>query len=221
MDGSALVVPVGHSIGTRHDDLPAGSTHCHQVRVGAEILEPTDLEFRLWSLAHGMGERMDDSDSRRPWTRDVLIEEAASGTGDRAQVERAVDSLYRQQLLDEVNPAAPEATRFAERYRLLPLALGLGTRAEDGLTGVGLLNFPAVLLAPALADLWQWSPMSPNLWDACRQSAEVAKAAKLDDAEQTDPERVLSGVLGSLHVLLAGAVACVDLCVGTERERTR
>lgn len=222
MESSALVVPIGHSIGMRHDDVPPGSTHVNQIRVGAEILEPSDLEFGVWALAHGVAEQLRDRDGAtdpQAWTRSALsaaaVERAAESERD---VERAIDSLFRQQLLDEVEPGSPAAQRFAERYRLIPLALGLGTRQEDGLAGVGLLHHPLALLAPALADLWQWSPMSPHLWGACQESAEVAKAADLDDAEQTQPDRVLTGVLGSLHVLLASGVACVDLCVGTRRE---
>lgn len=225
MESTALVVPIGHAIGMRHDAAPAGSTHVNQLRVGPQIVELGDLEFGVWALAHGVAEQLRADQppaQQQPWTRQALTEAAVEqAQGDRAEIERAVASLYERQLLDEVNPDGRDAQRFAERYRLIPLVLGLGPREEDGLCGVGLLYHPLVLLAPALADLWQWSPMSPHLWGACQESAAVAKAANVDDPKQTEPGQVLHGVLGSLHVLLASGVACVDLCVGTKLGGTR
>ncbi|WP_156213562.1 hypothetical protein [Lentzea aerocolonigenes] len=117
-------------------------------------------------------------------------------------------ALVERGLLVEVLP--DNAVGFASRHRLIPLALGLGT-VEPGLVGLGLLHHPLVLLAPALADLVQWSPLSPDLWHACRVSAEAAAGAGIEDPEQIDPRQVLDGVLAALLTLLGGRAACVDV----------
>lgn len=119
-------------------------------------------------------------------------------------------ALIDRGLLVEVVP--DNAVEFASRHRLVPLALGLGVvPGAPEYVGMGLLHHPLVLLAPALADLVQWSPLSPDLWDACVVSAQAAAQAEVGDPEQTDPRQVLDGVLGSLSTLLDGRVACVDV----------
>jgi hypothetical protein len=216
MGSPALLVPIGHSIGPRHDDVPKG--HVNQIRVGADVLEPSDTQFIVWALAHGLPDRLPGSGS---WTRQAVHTAAHElGLADETEAGDCVDELLRLGLLAEVEPDAPAAMEFALRHRLLPLALGLGVQPEaEGMAGVGLLFQPLVLLSPALADLWQWAELSPDLWSACQESAAVAEAGGMADPDQVDPERVLAGLLTSLHAMLSTRVACVDVRLGTDRQR--
>jgi hypothetical protein len=176
-----LLLPVGHDLGAFH----AGNTQpVQQIRIGAQLAELTAEEFRVWSLAHGL------TDSEL----DLGL----------------VASLVDRGLLAEVEPDDP--VRFAETHRLIPLALGLGnTPDQPWMFSVGLLYQPVVSMTGALFDLWQWAHLSPNLWWACRESAAIAERAEIADPTQTDPLRVLVGLLGALHQLLTARVACLDL----------
>lgn len=211
MSSAALLVPIGHSIGPRHEDVPNG--YVNQIRVGADVLEPSDAQFSVWALAHGLPDRVGDSG---PWTRQAVRTAAHElGLAGVAETGDGIDELLRLGLLAEVEPDAPAALEFALRHRLLPLALGLGMQpGAQGMAGVGLLFQPLVLLSPALADLWQWAPLSPDLWSACVESAAVADAGGVGDPDQIDPERVLAGLLASLHAVLSTRVACVDVRLG-------
>jgi hypothetical protein len=197
------LLPVGHDLGAFHtgDGVTAP---VQQIRLGAELVELSDAEFRLWSLAHGLPTGTDGQVV--PTTEDELLAE----TDDPA----LVGSLVDRGLL----AAADDAVRFASTHRLVPLALGLGNSpAEPWLFSVGLLNQPIVAMTGALFDMWQWAHLSPDLWLACQESAAVAERAGVDDPNQTDPARVLDGVLGSLHMLLSVRVACLDLRLGGAR----
>jgi hypothetical protein len=121
--------------------------------------------------------------------------------------EVATELLSRRLLAPTTDPVA-----FASTHRLLPLALGLGnTPEEPGLFGAGLLYQPMVAMTGPLYDLWQWAHLSPDLWSACRESAEVAVRAGATEPEQTDPAEVLAGALSAAPLLLASRVACFDV----------
>jgi hypothetical protein len=194
---STLVLPVGHDLGAfhpGHDQPPV-----RQVRLGSELVELSAGEMHAWTLAHGLVEE----NEVRPCTKEILVEEAGS---------REVAGLLERGLLAEVEPGTAESVAFAEAHRLLPLAVGLGNSAEEPwLFSVGLLYQPLAVLSGALFDLWQWAHLSPDLWLACRELAEVATRSEIDDAELTDPGRVLAGALASLHQLLAARVVCLDV----------
>ena len=198
-----LLVPVGHGLGAFHTgdgETPA----VQQVRRGVEVVELTDQEFLVWTLAHGL---VDDRGQPVPSTEATDLEYA----GDPATVRSLVD----RGLLAEVVPGTPGSVAFASAHRLLPLALGLGNSEEkQWLFAAGLLHQPLVLMSGGMYDLWQWAHLSPNLWLACQELALVAEQAGLTDPGQTDPEQVLSGALTALHQLLATRVACLDTPIG-------
>ncbi|HEY0448951.1 hypothetical protein [Actinophytocola sp.] len=192
---AAIVLPVGHDLGAFHPG--DGAAAVRQVRLGAEIVELSTEEFQVWSLAHGIPSGDTVSCTPADLSSPLSSPDAVAALRDRG-------------LLAEVTPDS--AQRFAAAHRLLPLALGLGNTAEEPwLFSVGLLYQPLVMMTGALFDLWQWAHLSPDLWLACRESAEVATRAGADDADVTDPARVLAGALGSLHQLLVARVACLDV----------
>jgi hypothetical protein len=135
-----------------------------------------------------------------------------SATGESAlrtaHGDEVVDELLAGRLLARSTPAV----EFAEGHRLVPLVLGLGnTEEQPYLFSVGLLYQPMVTMTGALYDLWQWAHLSPDLWWACRELATVATRAGVTAPEQTDPDQVLAGALGSLPQLLSARVACFDV----------
>ena len=201
MAGETLL-PVGHSLGAFH---PGDETEpVHQVRLGAQLVDLTGDEFRLWSRAHGIP---DSADGEVPPATEAML---------RAEVDdpALIRSLTDRGLLAEVGPGADDLVRFASTHRLIPLALGLGnTRDEPWLFSVGLLHQPLVRMTGAMFDMWQWAHLSPDLWLACRESAAVAERAGVDEPAQTDASQVLAGVLGSLNMLLSVRVACLDMRV--------
>ena len=200
MAETTLLLPVGHDLGAFHPG-DGESAPVRQVRLGAQLNELTEAEFLVWTLAHGL---VDDEGQPVPGT--------AAGIGEHVDEPAAISSLVERGLLAEVTPGSPESVRFASAHQLLPLALGLGNSEEQPwLFAAGLLYQPLVMMTGAMYDLWQWAHLSPNLWSACQELAEVAAGAGIEDPEQTDPEQVLAGALGSVHQLLGVRVACVDV----------
>jgi hypothetical protein len=205
MDGETLVLPIGHGLGVVHS---GGGEHVRQVRLGADLNDLDDEDFGLWSFAHGVS---DPGTGRTPSCTGAGLRAAAGETG-------ALERLLRDGLLAEVAIGTPRAVEFASSHRLLPLALGLGNTAEQpGLYAVGLLYQPVVFLSGPLYDLWQWAHVAPNLWAACRDTAEIAVTAGVGESGRAEPEQVLTGALGSLHELLAAGVACLDVADGRNR----
>lgn len=199
MAEAALLLPVGQSLGVFHPG-DGTSAPVQQVRRGAELVELSDAEFLVWSLAHGLADAEGES---VPCTEPAILEYADEPAAIRSLVDRG--------LLVEVVPGSPESVRFASAHRLLPLALGLGNDPEQPwLFSVGLLYQPLASMTAAMYDLWQWAHLAPDLWLACQELAVVATRAGIRDPGQTDPDQVLAGALGSMHHLLAVRVACLD-----------
>lgn len=199
----AVLFPVGHSLGAFHPG-DGETPPVQQVRLGPEIVELSDQEFLVWTLAHGL---VDEQGLPVPGTTATVLEYA-----DEPGI---LESLVDRGLLAEVLPGSAESVDFASTHRLLPLAMGLGNDpAQPWLFAVGLLHQPLVLMTGGMYDLWQWAHLSPNLWLACQELALVASQAGIADPEQTDPEQVLAGALAALHQLLAVRVACLDSRIG-------
>lgn len=205
-----IVLPIGHCIGVRHEDVPAGSNHANQIRVGADVLEPPDSQFMVWALAHGLAEKIDGGEA-------CTVEQVRGIAGElevlsEAQVDDCLDALTVNGLIVRVRPDAASARQFARQYRLVPLTLGLGPRPDSGgLFGIGLLYQPFVLLSPALAELWQFSTVAPDLWSACQDAAASAEAAGMSEPDRTEPGRVLRGAFDSVLLMLSTRVACFDV----------
>jgi hypothetical protein len=53
--------------------------------------------------------------------------------------------------------------------------------------------------------------MDADLWSACEGAAATARRVRIDDPEQNDPERLLTGLLESLHTLLGPHALYLDL----------
>ena len=189
------IFPVGHYMGERH---PTGN---HVVRVGLEhqTLEPD--EFGVWVLSHGTAEI-----GRGAWTVDDVLALAAS-----AGLSRPEDAIDRLTAVGALVILSSDPMRFAQRYRVQPLLVGLGnSEAEPDRYGLGLPGLPpmAVVDEPSY-ELWQWGHLAPSLWHTCEVRAKVATGL----GESASPAALLKNLLGDLRVLLVNSAAYLDVVV--------
>jgi hypothetical protein len=195
-----LLIPVGHDLGVLYS---GPQERRQQVRVGVEVAELGDPEFTVWLLAHGT-----DAEDRP--TRESLVA-MAGRLGITEGVTETVERFVGDGLLAAVDPETDGAVEFAREHQLFPLMHGLGPDAEQPwLQTLGVLNQPMVQVSQAMYDVWAWAYLASELWTGCRDAAMVAQHAGVTDVEETDPRRVLAGVLGQAHGLLAVRAAYFD-----------
>jgi hypothetical protein len=196
-----LLLPVGHDVGALH---AADGGRRQQVRAGLNLVELSDPEYVVWLLAHGTG------DQDRP-TRSSVAAGAERLEVSRADVTAITDQLVAVGLLAEVDPEALPAVDFAQRHQLVPLLMGLGPDQEDGvLQTIGLLGQPIVQVSGAVYDVWAWAHLTPQLWIACQDAAEVARRVGVTAPDETEAREVLTGILRSVHGLLCVRAAYLD-----------
>jgi hypothetical protein len=158
---TTLLFPIGHCLGAYYVG-DGTDDHVQQVRLGREIVDLSDHEFDVWSLAHGFVEE--------------FVEEFAAETAEAATP--AVDRLLGRGLLAKVDVDSPAAADFARRHRLLPLHIGLGeSTAVSNVYAAGTTERPLVAMSSTLYDIWLWGHLAPNLLVACEdQLTEVLTA---------------------------------------------
>lgn len=110
--------------------------------------------------------------------------------------EQHVDELLRRGLLVRVD----DVTAFAQRYRLLPLFIGLGNRPDDPQQfAIGLPGLEPLAVVPATTyELWQWGWVAPSLWAQCEVLGTIGERPQFD------------AVLDGVSALLADFVAVLD-----------
>ena len=182
-DGEPALVPVGHYHGVLY--LAEGPSRW--VRLGdVSTVRLGEAEHEAWLLAH---EAVPEEQGVRLRTEAELIE--AGGNAE------ALARLRERGLVDELPVGPREQAAFAERYRLVPLAPGLGNevRGEAGWFGVGLpgrrghfqgLAGRWLALHTLGYDLWRSSGAAQSLAEACAwQVAPEAEGA--EGAGPVDP----------------------------------
>lgn len=195
-----LIFPIGHQVGARYQS--GQLVAAQQVRCGGKFHDLTAPQAEVWQLAHGVPEEID---RQVPWQRG-LIEERLPGIGP------VIDELTGLGLLVEATPGTAQGEEFAKAHRLVPLMLGLGNSSADPDTfGIGFLSQPALQVSHPIYDVWQWSTMDDSLWNTCENATDVARRAGSTDPEATDTSRLLTGILGSLHALLASSAGYLDI----------
>ncbi|MGW7682304.1 hypothetical protein ACWGID_16295 [Kribbella sp. NPDC054772] len=187
---TTLMFPIGHCVGPYYSG--SADDHVQQVRLGGEIVELTDEDFAVWTLAHGLTAAPHTS-----WSRATVVA-FATGSG-LADADAVVDRLLTRQLLAEVDTDSTDRTAspvdFAAGHRLLPLHLGLGNASpDDAMFRSGTTEIALAGMTRTLYDLWLWAHLSPNLLAACKEH-----------------EIDLTAVLSTLHALLAPSATCIDL----------
>ena len=192
------VYPIGQLIGVR------AVVDQFDVRVGAALHSLTSAEFGVWAMSHGPADHV-----ARPWTPDALAAQAAAvGLPD---AEQRLDRLHEQGLVALAAPGTPSARELAARVRMVPLVLGLGNSASaPDAYSVGLPGRPLAVLSAAAYDLFEWAHMETSLWRACEGAAATAARVGIADAQATDPEALLTSLLGDLHRLLTPNAVYLD-----------
>ncbi|MGY5884407.1 hypothetical protein [Modestobacter lacusdianchii] len=192
------VYPIGQLIGVR------AVVDQFDVRVGAALHSLTSAEFGVWAMAHGPADHV-----ARPWTPDALADQAASvGLPDCG---RRLTELAEQGLVALAAPGTASARALADRVRMVPLVLGLGNSAEaPDAYSVGLPGRPLAVLSAAAYDLFEWAHMETSLWHACEGAAATAARVGITDTTATDPEALLTSLLGDLHRLLTPNAVHLD-----------
>ena len=201
--GAPLVLPVGQYLGAL---VPAAgaAVRGHRVRVGEQVhLLADGPEFEVWSLAHGV-----------PRLAGLLPHDSAqlvrlARAIDPAEVERLLAGLAGRGLVALVDPADPAG--FAGRHRWYSLLGGLGQQ-ESGNCGLGLVGSPPVReVSPRVYEFWSLAPLFADLSAAAGFLAEAAGADPDPEPAETDPDRVLTDVVGWLHDLLCVSAGWLDV----------
>ena len=203
MTDRELLIPVGHDLGVLYS---GGGTEQRkqQVRVGVEVAELEDQEYAVWLLAHGA----DNED--RP-NRESLAQRATALGLPGWTVEPAIERFLGDGLMVAVEPAGDNAVEFAQEHQLFPLLHGLGPDPDEPwLHTIGMLNQPIAQVSNAVYDVWAWTQLAPELWSGCQDAAKVAQQVGVTSPEETEPRRVLAGVLGQVHGLLCVRAAYFD-----------
>ena len=192
------VYPIGQLIGVR------AVVDQFDVRVGAALHCLTSAEFGVWAMAHGPADHVP-----RPWTPAALADQAAAvGLPDATE---RLGRLHEQGLVALAAPGTPSARELAGRVRMVPLVLGLGnSAAAPDAYSVGLPGRPLAVLSAAAYDLFEWAHMETSLWRACEGAAATAARVGIADAQATDPESLLTSLLGDLHRLLTPNAVYLD-----------
>lgn len=199
---TTLMFPIGQSLGAYF--FGAGpNDHVRRVRLGHEIVELTDHEFAVWSLAHGLSEEPGEGEAAsgaRTWDRDrVAAAFEGSEIGGAAII---VDRLLDRGLLAEVDVTSPAASDFARQHRLLPLQLGMGNSTEyRTMYVVGTVEQPLAGMTRLLYGIFLWGHLAPNLLAACEVQ------------DESDPRDLLAKTLAVLHTLLTPNAVCLDLVI--------
>lgn len=178
------VVPVGHYLGPIFDE--ASGQVRFRVRVGRDP-EPLDTpgEAAVWLAAHSHP----DVPPNTAWTRDQIL-------GLLPDAEEAFEALLRDGLLAEVDDG------FADRYRVVPLTVGVGWRPDESGFALGVEGRRVGVDETVLA-VWERGADFRTLRQACVDAAPGA------------PEAALSALVADLHRLLAVSAVYVDVAPDT------
>ena len=229
-DVASIVLPVGHYQGAFHPGRGLPPSH-HVVRMGWEAVRLTEeIEVDVWGLAHGLPAEMETA---KAWNRACVLDAAAEAGHPGA--EPVLDRLLDRGLVVEVGPGTAQAREFARFHRLQPLLVGLGQApdesvvpaesvAPDGAPApdggqprgepVDAIGVPGLLVAlratPRVFEVWEWAHLWPDLWSACEGLAEAGRDAGETEPTATDPDEVLTFVLGAAQTLIAHGAAYLD-----------
>jgi hypothetical protein len=144
-----------------------------------------------------------------PWTAADLVRAAGLPP---ARFDAAVAELTGSGLLLTVDPGLPEAEQMARTYRWQSMLLGHGTQPDwAGRYAIGPAHEPWLLVNSLVHDIWRWTPIAPNLWDACEMLFEMYRdPIDGDDTAVDSPREMLSQLLPSLHLLLGAYAGHLD-----------
>lgn len=213
-----IVVPVGRYVARQ---ARVAGTDTHEVQRGAQSIEISLFALFSWLGAHEPLQPGGSLISGFVPLRNALAHRLRTLSPSSCRIANmiailiGIDALQRHELLVEVKLTPKEIRRFAERYRLVPLlpVLSLDEVTTDTRGYVHRLSAPLHGLSPTMMGLWRWSPVTPNLWEACRATASMADSGEVGDAP-IEPGVVAAEALMSLHSLLMTEMIAVNEGIG-------
>jgi hypothetical protein len=163
-----VIVPAGLSMGPRFRQAtpPDPVPECHEVHLGDDLVELTEVEATVWSAAFADH----DGHAALAVNRESLVDvlERASVPGPA----KTVAALVERGLLVEFDTEGDLAPVFSG-HRLFPLAQGLGgTPDAPDEHRIGPAGRPVLAVPNTVYGLWSFSFLSDSLWAACAYYAE-------------------------------------------------
>lgn len=138
-----LLLPIGYYYGAFFPAVGAELKH-YRLRVGPNPVSLSEDQFAIWSLAHGLPERLQAG----PWSR-ASLEELATEL-EVPNTAAVLDSLLADGLVAEIDLDSPTAQTFAQSHVVQPLMIGLGNTPDYlGLYHLGLFGQPVVRVTRA------------------------------------------------------------------------
>ena len=208
-----LVIPVGHFAGPMYTSPFAEAPDSFEVRFRDGIFSLSADEYAVWAVSHGDPNLVN---ARVPTTKEVV--EFAARTAGVAEPGTVFDGLVSNGLLVDVGEAGTSAREFAERHRVIPLALGLGNSPQNPAEfQIGLPNAARISVGYDVYHMWLFSYRAPTLWDALQTIAAEGREANEDEDEDgvrliDDPDLLLDALLRALQVLVSTSCVFVDRC---------
>ncbi|MFK3982184.1 hypothetical protein ACI2K4_17625 [Micromonospora sp. NPDC050397] len=211
-----VIVPVGLSMGPRYRYVrpPDPTPECYEIHLGDDLVELTETEAAVWAAAFVDAERH----AKLAVNRKSLIQLVQTAPKPEPRAAEIVDTLIARGLLVEFDTEGNLEPVF-RRHKLLPLAQGLGSTAEEPhLHRIGFASQPILSIPNAVYGLWSFSYHSHNLWDACAFYA-AADEEELEPGEEPlglTAEDIARDVARNLPLLIATTCAFVDPLVPNE-----
>ncbi len=197
----AVILPIGQYLGQFFTSEQAEDPESHEVRLGDEVFELSPPEYAVWGLAHSDLETLQKT---KPSRLSIESEAKELGVADPAI---AFTDLLGQGLLTQVMPVESAVRRFAEQYRVTPLALGLGNTAEQlGTLLLGHPEQPRIGVGYEVYRVWSFTSHYPSLWETCVNLAEPTQ----NNQTSTDPTFLLNTFFEVLPALLSVSCVCID-----------
>ena len=196
-----VLLPVGHLLGPFFTAAAADLPESVDVRLGRDVAPlPPDV-YVVWAAAHGDPEHV----ANAPMTRTELMGSVADLVTDPA---RYIDELLARGLLVALPRTFRARHAFANAYRVLPLALGLGTSADQPeVFAVGMVDAPALRLSASVFMSWMFGYQYPTLWRVCEN---IALTSELTLGNKVLPDELLADMVKLIPLLVATGCACID-----------
>lgn len=157
--------------------------------------------FAVWAIAHGDPATVGEQPPTRAWVVDRAIKEGI------VDADARYSRLIADGALAEVKPSPTARRAFAEKYRLLPLALGLGNSPEAPQHFfLGMANDARVAVTAQVYSLWMFGHRSPTLWQACKTVATDLSTG----SQKLTAEELLAQLMQLLPLMVSVNCVCVD-----------
>jgi hypothetical protein len=204
-----VIVPVGLSMGPRYRYVrpPDPAPECYEIHLGDDLVELTETEAAVWAAAFVDAERH----AKLEVDRGSLIRLLGTAPKPVDGAEAVVDDLLTRGLLLELDTDGDLQPAFS-RHKLLPLAEGLGSTAEEPhLHRIGHDGRAKVAVPNVVYMQWSFAMLHADLWSACAYYADDSEHTADGGADLSlSPHSVARDVAVNLPMMIATSCACLD-----------